>query len=242
MSSDVAVTKETLDLYLKELGKAFRKRNGKAMQAEIILIGGAAILANYGFRQATFDVDAVIYASSAMKEAVNYVGDHFGLRHNWLNMDFQRTSSYSDKLSQVSVYYRTFSNVLTVRTVTAEYLIAMKLKSGREYKFDLSDIVGILSAHEETGCPIQYEDIDRAVTELYGGWQDVPESSKKFLQDTFANSDYSKIYQEIRESEKEAKQILLDFDQKYPTALTPDNLQDILEKARKKEKNSADLK
>ena len=33
---------------------------------EIILIGGASILANYGFRDMTYDMDAVILASSVM--------------------------------------------------------------------------------------------------------------------------------------------------------------------------------
>lgn len=39
-------TKENLDDYLKELGKEYRRLNGKSMPAEIILIGGAAIIAN----------------------------------------------------------------------------------------------------------------------------------------------------------------------------------------------------
>ena len=37
--------KENLDSYLKELAKEYRKLGGKAMPAEIILIGGAAIYA-----------------------------------------------------------------------------------------------------------------------------------------------------------------------------------------------------
>lgn len=48
MSSDAPITRENLNKYLKELGKEFRKINGKAASAEIILIGGAAILVNYG--------------------------------------------------------------------------------------------------------------------------------------------------------------------------------------------------
>jgi len=64
-------TKDNLDTYLKELAKEYRRLNGTAMPAEIILIGGAAILANYGFRDMTCDVDAVIHASSSMKEAIN---------------------------------------------------------------------------------------------------------------------------------------------------------------------------
>lgn len=47
MSSDViSFNKENLDVYLKELAKEFRKQNGKTMPAEIILIGGASVLAN----------------------------------------------------------------------------------------------------------------------------------------------------------------------------------------------------
>ena len=159
-------TKENLDTLLKELAKEFKRQNGTAVPAEIILIGGAAILAGYGFREMTTDVDAVIHASSAMKEAVNRIGDKYNLPHGWLNSDFMRTASYSPKLEQFSVYYKTFSNILQVRTVSAEYLIAMKLRSGRKYKNDLSDIIGILAEHENRGNPISKDKIDMAVYNL----------------------------------------------------------------------------
>lgn len=150
-------TKDNLDMYLKELAKEYRKLGGKAMPAEIILIGGAAILTNYGFRNMTTDIDAVIHAATSMKTAINHVGDKFNLPNGWLNADFMKTSSYSRKLDEVSVYYRTFSNVLQIRTVSAEYLIAMKLRSGRKYKNDLSDIIGILAEHEKAAAPITME-------------------------------------------------------------------------------------
>ena len=97
MSSD-AFTRENLDTYLKDLAKEFRKRNGTAMPAEIILIGGAAVLLNYGFRDSTTDIDAIIRASSSMKDAINHVGDKHSLPNGWLNADFMRTGSYSPKL------------------------------------------------------------------------------------------------------------------------------------------------
>jgi hypothetical protein len=75
MSAEVTFTKDNLDFVLTELGKEFRKLNGNKMHAEIVLIGGAAVLANYGFREMTYDVDAVILASGAMKDAINHVGD-----------------------------------------------------------------------------------------------------------------------------------------------------------------------
>ena len=55
MSVEKPFTRENLDYYLRELAKEFRKRNGKSTPAEIILVGGAAVLANYGFRDMTYD-------------------------------------------------------------------------------------------------------------------------------------------------------------------------------------------
>ena len=139
--NEAIFTKENLDGYLKELAKAFRKRNGTSMPAEIILVGGAAILVNYGFRAMTTDIDAIIRAASSMKDAINEVGNRHDLPAGWLNTEFMQTGSFSPKLVEHSVYYRTFSNVLQIRTVSAEHLIAMKLRSGRQYKNDLSDVV-----------------------------------------------------------------------------------------------------
>jgi len=237
MSIDAAFTKENLDNYLKELGKEFRKRNGTKTPAEIVLIGGAAILANYGFREVTYDIDAIILASSAMKEAINHVGDRLGLPNGWLNTDSKNTKSYSDKLPEVSVYYRTFSNILTVRTVSAEYLIAMKLMSGREYKFDLSDIAGILLEHERTSKPISREAVEKAVIQLYGSMKAIPDVSKKLLNAAFESGEYEKVYREIRESEKESKEALLDFEKNNPGELKGENIAAILEQARQKRKD-----
>ena len=72
MSSN-SFTKDNLENYLKELAKEYRKLVGKDMPAEIVLVGGAAILTNYGFRDMTTDVDAIIHAASSMKDAINKV-------------------------------------------------------------------------------------------------------------------------------------------------------------------------
>ncbi|MCM1527226.1 MAG: DUF6036 family nucleotidyltransferase [Bacteroides sp.] len=213
---------------LKELAKEFKRRNGTAVSAEIILIGGAAVLAGYGFREMTMDVDAVIHASSAMKEAAGRVGDKYNLPHGWLNSDFMRTDSYSPKLEQFSVYYRTFSNVLQVRTVSAEYLIAMKLRSGRKYKNDLSDIIGILAEHESRGNPISKDKIDMAVCSLYGNWEGFPEDSVSFINNAMEKGSYEAVYAAVREEEKNSKDMLVQFGEKYPNVTTQSNVNEIL--------------
>jgi len=228
MSVEVPISKDTLETYLRELGKRFRKLNGKKMPAEIILIGGASVLINYGFRDVTHDADAIIMASSVMREAINYIRDEYGLPHEWLNEGFKNTESYSDKLVEVSVYYRSFSNILTIRTITAEYLVAMKAMSGRQYKYDLSDIVGILWEHEKSGNPITREAVNRAIVKLYGD-KPIPEISLQLLNDVYKHGDYKSFYTNIREKEKEAKSILIEFDRDNPGELKGESISQIIE-------------
>lgn len=231
---DKIFDKNNLDFYLRELAREFRKLNGKTMRAEMILIGGASVLLNYGFRDMTYDIDAIIISSSAMKQAVNNVGDRLDLPNGWLNTDFMKTKSYSSKLREHSVYYKTFSNILTVRTVTAEFLIAMKLMAGRPYKNDLSDILGILNWHKENDVPVTYERIQSAVKELYGEWAVLPEASRKFIEKALKEDNYVQVFDEIRNSEKKNKAVLINFEETYPGVLSEDNLADILHKANEK--------
>ena len=227
MSSNT-FTKENLDTYLKELAREFRRLNGKSMPAEIVLVGGAAILTNYGFRDTTTDIDAVIHAASSMKDAINMVGDKFDLPNGWLNADFMHAGSYSPKLDEFSVYYKSFYGVLSVRTMAAEYLIAMKLRSGRKYKNDLSDVIGILAEHEKKGAPITLEKIDAAVTNLYGGWDAFPEDSKPFIGDAHKNGDFENVYISVKKDEIESKDILIGFEKDYPKVAKESNINDIL--------------
>ena len=230
-----SITRDNLSIYLKDLGKEFRKLNGTKMQAEIILIGGAAVLLNYNFRNLTNDVDAIINASSVMKEAINRVGDMHGLPNGWLNTDFKRTQSYSDKLIEVPVFYKTFSNILTVRTVSSEYLLAMKLKSGRQYKNDLSDIVGILWEQQQNNKPLTKESITNAFNRLYGEDAEMSEASRKFLDVLFEDNDYEALYKKVHDNEAEAKALLIEFERNYPNIVKSENINDIIDHMKQKE-------
>jgi hypothetical protein len=232
MSAEVKITKDTLDEYLKELGKEFRKLNGTAMPAEIILVGGASVVANYGFRDVTYDIDAFIKASSAMQEAITRVGDKHDLPYGWINSDFTKTCSFTPKIAEFSKHYRTFSNILNVRTVTGEYLIAMKLMSGRVYKYDLSDIVGILHEQQSNDTPIGKTDIERACKQIYGDNVILSEYSQKLLNKVFESSDLLSLYNELRDDETENKQILKQFDSDYPGVLNAKNISSIIENAK----------
>jgi len=228
-------TKENLNSILKDLGKEFRRLNGTKMRAEIVLIGGGAVLANYKFREMTTDIDAIIRSSSVMKEAILFVSDKYNLPHDWLNEGFKRTESFSDRLEEVSIYYKTFSNILEVRTVSAEYLIAMKLMSGRLYKNDLSDIIGILLEHKINGTQISREAITNAINKLYG-CKPLPDVSIELLDEIFRTENYKSLYTKYRAGEKEAKELLLRFNEENPGKLKSENITSTIEMMRQSKK------
>ena len=235
-------TKENLDQYLKELAKEFRKLNGKTIPADIVLIGGASVGINYGFRNMTYDMDAVINASASMKDAINHVGDKYNLPNGWLNTDFMKTTSYSPKIIQYAKYYRTFSNIVTFRTIAGEYLLAMKLMAGRKYKYDLSDVIGILWEHEKSGTPISLNQIKKAAADFYDSYDKLPEYSRLFIERIIADKEYEKTYEKVRNMESENKDILLHFQDEYPGVTNTDNINDIIAAVRKKKESENQIK
>ena len=227
-------TKENLDEVLSELGKAFRKMNGTKIPAEIILIGGAAIVAGYGFRESTTDIDALIQASSAMKDAIRKTGDKYGFSRDWINQDFKKTASYSDAIVQHSVHYRTFSNIMHVRILPAEYIAAMKLASFREYKYDKSDVIGVVM---ETG--ISRDRIERAISDLYGSFDklDRADPARDLLDEIYSTDDKKKLYDEYRKEEIEGFEILKQADSDYKGFLNRDNVNDVIAAIRAKKES-----
>lgn len=121
-----------------------------------------------------------------------------------------------------------------MRTVTAEYMIAMKLMAGRKYKNDLSDVIGVLKHHKDNGEPITLEQIKKAVADLYGNWSALPQSSIIFIEQTIAKENYGKVFEEIRNSEATNKNALQSFEADYPGVLSENNLDEILHRAAEK--------
>lgn len=236
MSADkISLNKESMDKYLKEVAKEYKRMGGRNVPAELILIGGASIVINYGFRGSTYDIDAMILAASCMKDAINNVTDKFNLNNGWLNDSFKNTDSYTSKLAQYSKHYKTFSNVLNIRTVSDEYLLAMKLVAYRPYKHDISDIVGILLEHEKRGNPLTFDKIDTAVHNLYDGWDRISKEAQDILREILSSKNLEELYDYYSADEAEKKDMLIEFEQKYPKVLKTDNMADIINSLKAKQ-------
>ena len=99
---------------------------------------------------------------------------------------------------------------MTVRTVTSEYLIAMKLVAGRVYKHDLTDIIGILMAEPS----ISMEKIKIAFKNLYPAAFLENLALYPWLESVMSKPIASGLYEEMQKSEESNAKILKE---KYPT-------------------------
>lgn len=224
------IQKEMIDMYLKELAKEFKRITGRKISAEIIIVGGGSVLLNYDFRMNSVDVDAFNTYDSAIKDAAKLVADKYNLSQQWLNDDFKKTPSYSPRLRQYSSYYKTFSNVLEIRTISREYLVAMKMVSGRKYKNDLSDILGILYYHYKSNDEITYQQIEKAVVDLYSNFDRIKEDVVEFVKTAIENKTFVDGYNLQKENEQSIKDNLIQFEEKYENVLSEDNIDDIINK------------
>ena len=225
------INHDNIDFYLNEFSKEFKRLTKRKGKIEIILVGGASALINYSFRNSTYDIDAIMFEKSVSKEALNRIADKYNLPNDWLNYDFEKSSSYSDKLILHSKYYKTFANCVDVRTVAGPYLIAMKLKSGRSYKHDLSDIVGIVLSEKKMNNNITYEEVVSCFEEMYGNINIVDERLLRDLkrQTELDVNQLQEKYDELCLLENDNRRLLLEFNELYNIRPDKDKVNETIE-------------
>jgi len=197
------ISKENIEIYLNAFAEEYKKTRKNNDKLNIIIVGGGSILLNYKFRKATNDIDYSGEKKDTIDKAIIKVASQNNLRNDWLNNDFEKSPSYSEKLKTVSEPYKEIGNVLQINTVKSEYLIAMKLLSFRIHKHDLSDIAGILWEKEKDNQPIIKDNIEKAVTELYGGMNILKNEAVNLLNNLYLNHNYEKDYFILEKRETE---------------------------------------
>lgn len=176
--------KKIIDNCLKDIAKFLKKKMKNNHYVELVLVGGASILLNYNFRNATTDIDCIDTSGLLMNELINKLKEKYELEIDWINTDFLKSKSYSPKLIEVSKFYKSYGNgKLSIRTIKDEYLIAMKIVSGRRYKNDYSDILGIINDMFEREMPLNKDIIDDAIKYLYNTLDVVDKDAYSFAID-----------------------------------------------------------
>ena len=111
----------------------------------------------------------------------------------------------------------------------------MKLKAGRPYKNDLSDVVGIISEHRAKGKHMTYEQIDDAVCKLYGSWDGISADLKEFVVSVLKHPDLTAFYKQYRSPKVRTKPLSWNISVNIPMLLKiRADINAIIEKAKRK--------
>lgn len=235
------ITKDNAYTILKAFAKEYKKQNGSHVPTEIVIVGGGSILLNYGFREYTQDFDILVQSMEMIKSVSYRIADQYNLPNDWMNTDFYHTASYSVKLREVSKHFCSFNGGdLEIRTVNAEYLIAMKMVSAREYRNDISDIVGILIYLKKHLGNFSMDKIDAAIQYLYGEPKEiikdvVYDKVRKYSQQSV--SELQEEYKILTQTEAETRNTLITVNETYPDAITEDSIDSVIKNLRRKKGN-----
>lgn len=83
--------------------------------------------------------------------------------------------------------------------------------------------------------------IDKAVCNLYGGWQSISDYAKEVLDRVLSSENLEQLFISLSEDEAEAKEALAEMNVKYPNVIKQDNVNDIIAALKlKKRKNDED--
>ncbi|MDR2615596.1 MAG: hypothetical protein LBC28_03350 [Oscillospiraceae bacterium] len=124
--------------YFEEIN---RRLEAIGKRGELILAGGAAMSLVYNARDATQDIDALFAPKSDLRAIIADIARENGLRPDWLNDGVKGFFTKEMTFSEVLTYPH-----LSVYSMDAESLLAMKLTSARPYEKDLDDSIVLMRA------------------------------------------------------------------------------------------------
>ena len=107
----------------------------------LLLVGGAALkLLGFQHKTVTTDIDNLIPMDNILKSAVAKIAIEMSLHQNWLN---SHSSSFTDKSIDYMKDAKTVieTSSLTVKVVSIENFIELKVRAQIDRGFDLEDIV-----------------------------------------------------------------------------------------------------
>ena len=143
-ASDSSLSAERLCDLLTALSEALGERGQRAF---LFVVGGAAMALAYDGQRATRDIDAVFQPAPLVRELAARIGRETGLEDDWLN-DAAKGFLPGDDASPRTVLD---TEHLLVQVASPEYLLAMKIHSGRDER-DINDAVRLYNIVGYTGA------------------------------------------------------------------------------------------
>jgi len=123
--------------YFEEINSQLRSRGE---HGKILLLGGAAMTIAFDARDATYDIDAIFSPKGSIEQIISDMAKTHQLTSDWLN-DVAK-DYVTDKMKFNP--FPSYSN-LSISTIDAESLLAMKLTAARTYTEDMNDSVFLMN-------------------------------------------------------------------------------------------------
>lgn len=127
----------------KALNRLSEVLNEAQESRTLLLVGGAALqLLGFHHKTVTTDIDNLLPMDEVLKNAVKTVALEMNLQINWLN---SHSSSFAEKNIDYMKDAKTIieSDSLTVKIVSVENFINLKVRAQIDRGFDLDDIVAL---------------------------------------------------------------------------------------------------
>ncbi|MCL2545773.1 MAG: DUF6036 family nucleotidyltransferase [Oscillospiraceae bacterium] len=166
------LTREDILKYFEEINSRLAAEN---KHGDIYVVGGAAMTMVFNARTSTYDIDAIFAPKEDLRAIISDIAEKHSLNEDWLNdgakgfvtdkMKFQTHLSYSN---------------LTVLSVDAESLLAMKLTSARANSKDMDDSIFLM---KELGIQNEKELFDIIDTYIHPNQQTM--MAKYFTMEAF---------------------------------------------------------
>ena len=126
------LSREKILKYLQQLGEALEI---KGLSGEIILAGGASMCLVHSARDSTKDIDALYEPKDVINRIADKIAEQEDLPAGWLN---DSVKSFIEPNASIEEFIAVKG--LRIQTVSAEYLLAMKLMAARYGEKDHDDI------------------------------------------------------------------------------------------------------
>ena len=147
------LTTDDIRALLTELSDRLAARG---QRAQLFVVGGAAMALAYDTTRTTRDLDAVFRPGSVVRETAEVIALAHGLQRDWLNDAAKGFMPGTDKSPRTVLR----SASLLVQVPSPEYLLAMKIFSGRGQR-DTDDAVRLFDAAGYTSVEQVIELLER---------------------------------------------------------------------------------
>mgnify|MGYP003541084503 CR=1 FL=1 len=134
--------KENIEIYLNDLATEIEK--AKIGKHSILIVGGAAMALKYEDERSTVDIDICFREQNKLYSCCEVIAKNYNLPEDWINADVMHSDSFSYKLFDNAILYKTIGDYLDIYIINNIDSIIRDDNTTIEDKEKLKQVIEIL--------------------------------------------------------------------------------------------------